>query len=249
MHEEHERVKNAASGSDEISQEKKANTASSIHQLTANPQSTDTLTSNKAKGRNPNLKGGATMNVKHALQHNLNVNWAETTHNSLLFLFFRYFGGRNSFSRIFLLLSSPLCFFVQTRPVKVSMKQLFYMMGEPPGIALSLLPAQQQRIMSLDYGAVMRGLYGEKVLLKSLLNKSEEGKEEWMEMEQMEGEGEGVIVPVVMLVMMKMKMISMMMKMISMMMKMISMIWMMSIRISWHIHCTLTNIKTEAVVG
>ena len=131
------------------------------------------------------------MNVKHTVQRNLNVNWAETTRNSLLFLFFRYFGGRNSFSRIFLLLSSPLCFFVQTRPVKVSMKQLFYMMGEPPGIALSLLPAQQQRIMSLDYGAVMRGLYGEKVLLKSLLNKSEEGKEEWMglEMEQMEGGG------------------------------------------------------------
>ena len=116
MHEEHERVKNAASGSDEISQEKKATTVSSIYGLTANLQSTDTLSSNKARGRTSNLKGGATMNVKRALQRNLNVNWANTTHNSLLFLFFRYFGGRNSFSRIFLRLSSLLCFFVQPRP-------------------------------------------------------------------------------------------------------------------------------------
>ena len=59
------------------------------------------------------------------------------------------------------------------------MKQVFYTIGEPPGIFLSLLPAPQQAIMSLNYGNVMRGLYGEKVLEKG-------GNEEWLEMERME---------------------------------------------------------------
>lgn len=58
--------------------------------------------------------------------------------------------------------------------MKVAMKQLFYTIGEPPGILLSLLPAPQQAIMSLDYGKAMRELYDEKVL---------QG-EEWYEMEQ-----------------------------------------------------------------
>ena len=63
--------------------------------------------------------------------------------------------------------------------MKVAMKQLFYTIGEPPGIFLSLLPAPQQAIMSLNYGNVMRGLYGEKVLEKG-------GNEEWLEMDRME---------------------------------------------------------------
>jgi hypothetical protein len=53
---------------------------------------------------------------------------------------------------------------VQTRPVKVTVKQLFYSFGQPPGIFLSLLPAPQQAIMSCDYGGTMRGLYGERAL-------------------------------------------------------------------------------------
>ena len=126
------------------------------------------------------------MNVKRSLQRNLNVNWADTFRNSLLFLFFGYFGGRNSFSRTFLLLGSPLCFLIQTRPVKVAMKQLFYTIGEPPGILMSLLPAPQQRIMSLDYGKVMRGLYGEKVLERKM---GGEGGEEWLELEKLEQQG------------------------------------------------------------
>lgn len=60
------------------------------------------------------------------------------------------------------------------------MKQLFYTIGEPPGIFLSLLPAPQQAIMSCDYGGVMKGLYGEDTL---------EG-EEWLEMERLEAEAE-----------------------------------------------------------
>ena len=65
--------------------------------------------------------------------------------------------------------------------MKVAMKQLFYTMGEPPGILLSLLPAPQQAIMSLDYSKAMRKLYDEKVL---------QG-EEWYEMEKEEASAEG----------------------------------------------------------
>ena len=112
-------------------------------------------------------------------------NWANTTRNSLLFLFFGYFGGRNSFSRALLLLASPMCFFIQTRPVKVALKQVFYTVGEPPSILLSLLPAPQQAIMSLKYGAVMKGLYGEKVL-----EDSDGIDKEWLDLERMEEEEE-----------------------------------------------------------
>ena len=105
-------------------------------------------------------------------------NWADTTRNALLFLFFGYFGGRNPFSRALLLLASPMCFFIQTRPVKVALKQLFYTIGEPPGIILSLLSAPQQAIMSLNYGNIMRELHGEKALLG----------EEWLELERREKE-------------------------------------------------------------
>jgi len=58
------------------------------------------------------------------------------------------------------------------------MKQLFYSIGQPSGILLSLLPAPQQTIMSCDYAGSMRGLYGEKAL---------EG-EDWLEMERSEEE-------------------------------------------------------------
>eukprot|EP00956_Cyclotella_meneghiniana_P013750 scaffold20116_cov69-Cyclotella_meneghiniana.AAC.8 len=131
------------------------------------------LTQRSRRGRA--LKGGATMNIKRALQRNMNVNWADTTRNSLLFLFFGYFGGRNSFSRTFLLLSAPLCFFLQTRPVKVAIKQAFYCgaLGGCPGILLSLLPAPQQAIMSLDYPDVMKSLYGDDLI-----------KEDWFEDEE-----------------------------------------------------------------
>ena len=57
-------------------------------------------------------------------------------------------------------LGAPLCFVLQARPVKIAMKQLFYTVGKPPAILLSLLPAPQQAIMSLNYGAAMADLYG-----------------------------------------------------------------------------------------
>uniref|UniRef100_A0A7S2S604 Uncharacterized protein n=1 Tax=Eucampia antarctica TaxID=49252 RepID=A0A7S2S604_9STRA len=115
----------------------------------------------KRKGRKNGVKGGATMHVKRALQKNLNINWPDTIRNFFLFLFFGYFGGRSVFSRSVMLLGAPMCFFLQLRPVKIMLKQLFYAIGQPPGIFLSLLAAPQQAIMSLNYNAAMRDLYGE----------------------------------------------------------------------------------------
>lgn len=180
MEQEHERVQAHVKGSDGAINSGGSPASSEGDEIIYGlvPQGSGTSHRSGRKGRV--LKGGATMNIKRSLQRNMNVNWADTTRNSLLFLFFGYFGGRNSFSRTFLLLSSPLCFLIQTRPVKVAMKQLFYTMGEPPGILLSLLPAPQQAIMSLDYGKSMRELYDEKVL---------QG-EEWYEMEKNDSEGE-----------------------------------------------------------
>lgn len=167
MEQEHERVQAHVKGSDGA-----VDTSDSEKVIYGLVQ--DSSSSHRSGRKGKTLKGGATMNIKRSLQRNMNVNWADTTRNSLLFLFFGYFGGRNSFSRTFLLLSSPLCFLIQTRPMKVAMKQLFYTMGEPPGILLSLLPAPQQAIMSLDYGKSMRELYDEKVLKG----------EAWYEMEE-----------------------------------------------------------------
>ncbi len=167
MEQEHERVQAHVKGSDGAVDS--GDSEKVIYGLVQ-----DSSSSHRSGRKGKTLKGGATMNIKRSLQRNMNVNWADTTRNSLLFLFFGYFGGRNSFSRTFLLLSSPLCFLIQTRPMKVAMKQLFYTMGEPPGILLSLLPAPQQAIMSLDYGKSMRELYDEKVL---------QG-EAWYEMEE-----------------------------------------------------------------
>ncbi len=180
MEQEHERVQARVEGSDGAINSGGSPASSEGDEIIYGLVPQGSGTSHRSGRKGKVLKGGATMNIKRSLQRNMNVNWADTTRNSLLFLFFGYFGGRNSFSRTFLLLSSPLCFLIQTRPVKVALKQLFYTMGEPPGILLSLLPAPQQAIMSLDYGKSMRELYDEKVL---------QG-EEWYEMEKNASEGE-----------------------------------------------------------
>lgn len=64
-------------------------------------------------------------------------------------------------SRTIMLLGAPACFIIQARPVKVAIKQLFYTIGEPPGILLSLLPAPQQAIMSCHYDDALKMVYGE----------------------------------------------------------------------------------------
>ena len=77
-------------------------------------------------------------------------------------------------SRTIMLLGAPACFIIQARPVKVAIKQLFYTIGEPPGILLSLLPAPQQAIMSCHYDDAMRFVYGEKIdSCNDMINDSE----------------------------------------------------------------------------
>jgi len=105
-------------------------------------------------------KGGARTNLKKSIQHNLNIHWAETIRNCVLFLFFGYFGGRDTISRRLMLLCAPLCFILQARPVKIYMKVLFYMLYNPPRIILSLLPAPEQTMLSLDEDEAYVTLYG-----------------------------------------------------------------------------------------
>jgi hypothetical protein len=150
----------------------------------------DTSSSSSSSRRKNSKKqigigGGATTNVKRILQRNINISWSNTIRNSLLFLFFGYFGGRNTFSQTVLLLLSPACFIIQTRPIKLILKQVFYTLGQPPGIILSLLPAPQQAIMSCDYSAVMKKLYRNNDEKKNDNNDVLEN-EEWLLMEQAE---------------------------------------------------------------
>jgi len=116
-------------------------------------------------------KGGVTTQLKTTLQTNLNVNWTDAIKNFVLFLFFGYFGGKNSFSRHLLLWGAPLSFALQARPVKMWLKLIFYMLSNPPSILLSFLPAPQQAILSVDLEKSCVALYGEdgaKNILKQL---------------------------------------------------------------------------------
>jgi len=106
-------------------------------------------------------KGGVTTQLKTTLQTNLNVNWGDAIKNFLLFLFFGYFNGKNSFSRHLLLWGAPLSFAFQARPVKMWFKVIFYMLSNPPSILLSFLPAPQQAILSVDLKMSCVALYGE----------------------------------------------------------------------------------------
>ncbi|CAJ1952356.1 unnamed protein product [Cylindrotheca closterium] len=128
-------------------------------------------------------KGGARTNLKKSIQHNLNIDWGETIRNFLLFLFFGYFGGKATISRRLMLLCAPLCFILQARPVKILAKVLFYMFHNPPGIVLSLLPAPQQTMLSMDEDEAYVALYGHRETGKegSEMNESEDsddGREE-----------------------------------------------------------------------
>lgn len=132
-------------------------------------------------------KGGARTNLKKSIQTNMNIvsdmkdfvvhlfpilmflwqNWGETIRNFLLFLFFGFFGGRNTLSRSLMLWGAPLCFLVQARPVKMWTKVLFYMMANPPGIVLSLLPAPQQAILNANDARSFTILYSTEVEMGS----------------------------------------------------------------------------------
>ena len=74
-------------------------------------------------------------------------------------MFLGYFGGRDKLSRAVMLWGAPMCFILQARPAKVWLKTLFYAMSDPPGLFLSLLPAPQQAILSLDEDESYEALY------------------------------------------------------------------------------------------
>lgn len=59
-----------------------------------------------------------------------------------------------------MLLGAPLCFILQARPVKIFTKIAFYMLYDPPSFVLSLLPAPEQTILSLNEDEDYVTLYG-----------------------------------------------------------------------------------------
>lgn len=64
-------------------------------------------------------------------------------------------------SRAVLLLGAPMCFIIQARPVKLWVKEMLYiLLGDPPSIILSLLPAPQQACLSLSDEDALRLIYG-----------------------------------------------------------------------------------------
>lgn len=65
-------------------------------------------------------------------------------------------------SRALLLLGAPMCFVIQARPVKLFYKEvLYFLLRNPPGIVLSLLPAPQQAMLALKDEDAMRMIYGD----------------------------------------------------------------------------------------
>jgi hypothetical protein len=150
--------------------------AQSLLQTAKEPESTTTSTPTSAmmvqvKGErerrvNPTASTGNALSVssggwKSMLQHHFNVDWGATVRHVLLFLFFGWFGGRTATSRVILLLGAPSVVVLQARPVKMWLRQFLYaVLDHPPSVFLSLLPAPQQAILSLDMRAAMRTLYG-----------------------------------------------------------------------------------------
>lgn len=125
------------------------------------------LASVEVKGQRVRRVGisGVRGSWKRVIQHNLNVDWTVTIRHFLLFLFFGWFGGRTASSRAILLLGAPSVFVLQARPVKLLLRQALYtLLDHPPGILLSLLPAPQQAILSLDCVAAMDTIYGKHIV-------------------------------------------------------------------------------------
>ena len=127
------------------------------------PSTRQAIAAVEVKGQRVRRPGttGVKGNWKRALQHNLNVDWAATLRHVALFLFFGYFGGRTTTSRAILLLGAPSVFLLQLRPVKLLLRQaIFAILDHPPPIVLSLLPAPQQTILSLNVQQAMETVYG-----------------------------------------------------------------------------------------
>jgi hypothetical protein len=109
-------------------------------------------------------------NYIRLLQRELNIeDWNRAMKHCLLFLFFGYFGGRTTLSRTILLLGAPLMILIQTRFMKLYLRQLLYfVLYNPPAIVLSLLPAPQQAILSLNISDAMKQIYDEYIVMDEL---------------------------------------------------------------------------------
>jgi hypothetical protein len=109
-------------------------------------------------------------NYIRLLQRELNIeDWNRAMKHCLLFLFFGYFGGRTTLSRTILLLGAPLMILIQTRFMKLYLRQLLYfVLYNPPAIVLSLLPAPQQAILSLNISDAMKRIYDEYIVMDEL---------------------------------------------------------------------------------
>jgi hypothetical protein len=141
-------------------------------------------------------QGGVKTTLKRKIQRNLNVNWVDTLRHFCLFLFFGYFGGRTPFSRAVLLLGAPSVFLLQARFVKLWIRQALYaLVDHPPSILLSLLPAPQQSILSLDVRAAMETIYGDyAVELRRKGSSSRSPQEEDEDAEEEESEDDDTFV-------------------------------------------------------
>jgi len=111
--------------------------------------------------RRSRIKGGAKMTVKRNIQKNLNINWGDTIRNSLLFIFFGYFGTTNPITKTLMIYyGAPLCFILQLRFVKIFFKQLFYfVLVNSPSFLRSLLDVPKQILLGLDVRECMHVLY------------------------------------------------------------------------------------------
>jgi len=139
-------------------------------------------------------RGGARTNMKRTLQKNLNINFAETTRNAVLFILAGRFGARTKQTQLLMFMGAPLSFLLQTRYFKIRAKCCFHLMGLGgggvynigtgiatakhrtvatillPSVLMSLLPVPYQVILTTDrYGG--GGLYDDE--------EQEEEQQQW----------------------------------------------------------------------
>jgi hypothetical protein len=81
-------------------------------------------------------------------------------------LFFGWFGGRTVLSRSVLLIGAPGIIVCKARFMKSYLRQVLYaLLYHPPAIVLSLFPAPQQAILSLNVRTAMATLYGSHIVM------------------------------------------------------------------------------------
>ena len=92
-----------------------------------------------------------------------------------------------------MLWGAPMCFILQARPVKLLFKQTFFLMSNPPGIFLSLLPAPQQALLNFDMEKAYNALYQTEQEKAREAAKSRLGSPEEEEEEEEEEDDEEVV--------------------------------------------------------